>query len=253
MRADKEGRLANGFRGFLPDTFEFFRELAENNNKAWFDRNRTRYERHVSGAFRSLLETLEPFLLKLNPQFETAGKTNGNFSRINRDIRFSKDKSPYKSNYYLYAFDRERDRGSAGRLYVGLSAECVTVGFNIYGGGARDKESALATVFRKRFATNRAIFKKLIQRIVRARRYETYWHRQEKGEWVLHPGLPKHDEDWLTLNAWIARKVFDAESKVVTQPFFLKRIQEIFTELYPLYVFTSIESPRWKSEIQKHI
>jgi uncharacterized protein (TIGR02453 family) len=243
--------MTNGFAGFSSDAFEFFRELAENNNKAWFDRNRWRYEQHVSGAFRSLLETLEPFLLKLNPQFETAGKTNGNFSRINRDIRFSKDKSPYKSNYYLYTYDRRRDRGGAGRLYVGLSAECVTVGFNIYGAGARDKQSALATVFRKRFGARREIFEKLIQCIVRARRYETYWHRQEKGDWVLHPGLPKRDEDWLTLNAWIVRKVFPAESKAVTQPAFVKRIREIFTELYPLYVFTSIESPRWQAELRK--
>src|SRR5512143_2175534 len=144
--------MSNAFRGFSPDAFRFFRELAENNNKAWFDRNRPRYEQHVSGAFKNLLAALEPFLLKLNPQFETSGKTNGNFSRINRDIRFSKDKSPYKSNYYLYVFDRRRDRGATGRLYVGLSAECVTVGFNIYGAWVRDKESALATIFRKRFA-----------------------------------------------------------------------------------------------------
>jgi uncharacterized protein (TIGR02453 family) len=243
--------MNGGFRGFSPDAFQFFRELAENNNKAWFDRNRARYEQHVRGAFRTLLETLEPFLLKLNPQFETAGKTNGNFSRINRDIRFSNDKSPYKSNYYLYAFDRRRERGNTGRLYAGLSAECVTVGFNIYGGGARDKESALATVFRKHFATHRAIFAKLVQRTVRARGYETYWHRQKKGEWTLHPGLPKRDEDWLTLNAWIVRKVFEAESKAVTQPSFAKRIQEIFSELYPLYIFTSVESSRWQAELRK--
>ena len=217
--------MTNGFAGFSHDAFQFFRELAENNNKAWFDRNRSRYEQHVTGAFRSLLGTLEPFLLKLNPQFETAGKTNGNFSRINRDIRFSKDKSPYKSNYYLYVFDRRRDRGDAGRLYVGLSAECVTVGFNIYAAGLRDKECALASVFRKRFVANRAIFDRLLKRIVRARRYETYWHRQERGDWVLHPGLPKRDDDWLTLHAWIVRKVFPAEAKGVTQPAFTERVR----------------------------
>src|SRR5207253_108904 len=121
--------MGQSFVGFTSDSFEFFRELAQNNNKAWFDQNRERYDRHVVGAFRGLLETLEPFLLKLNPHFETSGKTNGNFSRINRDIRFSKDKSPYKPNYYLYVFDGRHDRGHAGRLYVGLSADCLTVGF----------------------------------------------------------------------------------------------------------------------------
>ena len=239
------------FQGFSPDAFEFFRELAGNNNKPWFDRNRPRYEQHVSGAFKELLAALEPFLLKLNPQFETSGKTNGNFSRINRDIRFSKDKSPYKSNYYLYVFDRRRDRGAAGRLYVGLSADCVTIGFSIYGMGSRDKGSALATIFRKRFANDRATFDRLIAKCVRARRYETYWHRQEKGDWVLHSGFPKRDDDWLTLHAWIVRKVFPAEAKIVTSPAILGRILQIFKELYPLYVFSSYQSPRWKKQLRQ--
>lgn len=243
--------MDNGFAGFSPDAFQFFLELAENNNKAWFDQNRPRYEQHVTGAFRSLLAALEPFLLKLNPQFETSGRTNGNFSRINRDIRFSKDKTPYKSNYYLYAYDRRRERGETGRLYVGLSAECVTVGFSIYAAWTRNKETALATIFRKRFATHGAIFDRLLAQTVRARRYETYWHREEKGEWALHPQLPKRDDDWLTMQAWIARKVFPADSKIVTTPAFAKQVQTIFQELYPLQVFTSNASPRWQAELRK--
>jgi uncharacterized protein (TIGR02453 family) len=118
--------MGQPFVGFTSDSFGFFRELAQNNNKAWFDQNRERYDRHVVGAFRGLLEALQPFLLKLNPHFETGGKTGRNFSRINRDIRFSKDKSPYKPNYYLYIFNRSREPQSDGRLYVGLSAECIT-------------------------------------------------------------------------------------------------------------------------------
>lgn len=241
--------MTSTFQGFSPDAFDFFRELAGNNNKPWFDLNRPRYEKHVSGAFKEMLATLEPFLLKLSPQFEVSGKTNGNFSRINRDIRFSKDKSPYKSNYYLYVFDRRRDRGASGRLYVGLSADCLTAGFSIYGVGSRDKESALERIFRKRFASDRATFDRLIAKGVRAGRYETYWHRQEKGDWALHSGLPKRDDDWLTLHAWIVRKVFPAQSKIVTSPAILRRIRDIFKELFPLYIFTSYESPRWQKEL----
>ena len=147
-----------------------------------------------------------PFL-KLNPHFEVGGKTNGSFSRINRDIRFSKDKSPYKSNYYLYVYDGRHDRGHAGRLYVGLSADCLTVGFSIYGSW-RGPKGALETVFRKRVAAHHETFETLLARVVRARRYETYWHREEKGEWAQHAGLPRREEDWQTLHAWVVRKVF---------------------------------------------
>lgn len=62
------------FPGFTEDSFDFFHELAANNNTAWFKANRHRYDQHIVGVFRGLLQTLQPFLLKLNPHFETGGK-----------------------------------------------------------------------------------------------------------------------------------------------------------------------------------
>ncbi len=235
-----------GFRGFRPESFEFFRELGENNNKPWFDRNRSRYDEHVTGAFRGLLAALESPLLRLDPNFETAGKTNRNFSRINRDIRFAKDKSPYKSNYYLYFFDRRRERDETARLYVGLSADCVTVGFSIYGGGRNDS-SALTKVFRKRLQSHPAVLQRVLRGVLRPRRFETYWHCQEKGEWRTHPGLPKHPEDRQTLQAWVVRKVYEPKARAVRRSAFAREVVKIFRELYPLYVFTSISSPRWQA------
>ncbi len=239
------------FQGFRSESFEFFRELARNNNKAWFDQNRERYEQNVVGAFRGLLETLEPFLLKLNPHFETAGKTNRNFSRINRDIRFSKDKSPYKPNYYLYVFDGRYDRGSTGRLYVGLSADCVTVGFSIYATWERKPKGTLESIFRKRLITHRELFQRLVESTVRGRGYETYWHREEKGGWPQHPGLPRREEDWMTLQAWIVRKVFSPQARGLATAAFARRVKTIFAALYPLCVFTSVSSPHWQAELKK--
>ncbi len=241
------------FSGFTSESFEFFRELARNNNKPWFDQNRAHYEEHVTGAFRALLSVLEPFLLDLNPHFETSGKTNRNFSRINRDIRFSKDKSPYKQNYYLYVFDSRRDRQTDGRLYVGLSAECVTVGFSIYGTWKPGANSALETVFRKRLRDEPKDFHRLCARIVRGRRYETYWYRQEqgKGEWAQHAGLPRRPEDSESLQAWVVRKVFLPQARTLGSPAFARQVQRIFAELYPLYVFSSEASPSWKAQLRR--
>jgi uncharacterized protein (TIGR02453 family) len=243
--------MATEFNGFTPDSFTFFRQLARNNNKAWFDAHRSHYEAYVQGAFRGLLVALEPALLKLNPNFETSGKTNGNFSRINRDIRFSKDKSPYKPNYYLYVFDRRRHRAADGRLYVGLSADCVTVGFSIYATWGKGPKGALETVFRPRFEKERAAFLRLVERVVKSRRYESYWHRQEKGEWMLHPGLPRKDEDWLSLQAWIVRKAFEPGPRGLATPAFARQVEKIFAELYPLYVCTSIVGPQWRNAFER--
>ncbi|HUI40675.1 MAG TPA: DUF2461 family protein [Terriglobia bacterium] len=242
--------MVGRFLGFAPQSFEFFRELAKHNYKGWFDAHRELYDAYVTGAMRGLLAELEPFLLELNPNFETSGKTNGNFSRINRDIRFSKDKSPYKSNYYLRVYDAQRSHQTDGCLYVGLSADAVTVGFACYGAWGKGEKSVLDTVFRPRFASHRTMFDGLLERVVGKGRYETYWHRQEKKEWAQHAGLPRRDDDWQTLQAWVVRKVFTPESREVGSPKFAAKVQAIFRGLYPLYVFTSVTRPEWQRNLR---
>jgi uncharacterized protein (TIGR02453 family) len=238
--------MSDLFQGFQEQSFEFFRELAKNNNKPWFDAHRDLYDQHVVGAFRSLLLRLEPALLQLNPHFETDGKTNGNFSRINRDTRFSKDKTPYKSNYYLRVYDARRSPKTDGCLYVGLSADCLTAGFCTYGTWGRGPKGALESVFRPRFGKERAIFDRLLKDTVSRGRCETYWHRQEQREWAQHAGLPRGDSDWLTLQGWVVRRVFKPGSRGLGTPEFAARIEKVFRDLYPLYAFTSVAGPQWR-------
>ena len=80
------------------ETFRFFRDLSRNNRTEWMDSNRDRYKQCVVQPLRALCEELAPAVLKLDPQFETSGRTGANLSRINRDIRFSRDKSPYRTH-----------------------------------------------------------------------------------------------------------------------------------------------------------
>jgi hypothetical protein len=109
----------------------------------------------------------------------------------------------------------------------------------------------LETIFRKRLVSQPEIFDSLLKRIVRSRRYETYWHREEKGDWTQHAGLPRRVEDWQTLHAWVVRKVFMPNSRGLGTPSFANTVQRIFAELYPLVVFTSDLTPQWEAEIRK--
>ncbi|MFQ5779132.1 MAG: DUF2461 family protein, partial [Terriglobia bacterium] len=62
------------FQGFHPEAFRFFRRLARNNHKPWFDRNRALYQQHVAGALKGLFEELAPTMMELDPDFELSGK-----------------------------------------------------------------------------------------------------------------------------------------------------------------------------------
>ena len=119
---------------FKKDTFEFFRELGKHNKKVWMDANRERYQETVVQPFRKLLGEVSPAILRLDERFDVSGRTGANFSRINRDIRFAKDKTPYKTQMYLkFSIPAAGDREN-GQLYIGLSSDSVTAGFRIYSG-----------------------------------------------------------------------------------------------------------------------
>src|SRR6266567_3052075 len=60
---------------FSRETFRFFRDLEKNNRKEWMHENRDRYEAHIVAPFRRLLEALTPAVKKLNPAFDTGGRT----------------------------------------------------------------------------------------------------------------------------------------------------------------------------------
>src|SRR5207247_10043781 len=90
---------------FCRETFRFFRDLEKNNQKEWMHENRDRYEAHIVAPFRRLLEALTPAVKKLNPAFDTDGRTGRNFSRINRASRFAKEKRPYRAHMYLPVYD----------------------------------------------------------------------------------------------------------------------------------------------------
>jgi len=220
---------------FTSETFRFFKELGRNNSKTWMDENRERYRSTVVKPFRDLWEELSPALLELDPRFDVSGRTGSNFSRINRDIRFAKDKTPYKTQMYLKFSVPAPGNGETGQLYVGLSTDTVTAGFRIYSGGKR-KESVLATIGQARVQAQAGWVAKQKKRL--SRRYESYWYTTQKGEWTKHSGWPVGKENWDKILAWIVRrKMSPAAAKRASFP---RDLTKLFCELYPLLRYTSL-------------
>jgi uncharacterized protein (TIGR02453 family) len=222
---------------FRKESFLFFRDLGRNNRKEWMDENRDRYKACIVQPFRCLLDELSPAVLELDSDFDVSGRTGANFSRINRDIRFAKDKTPYKLQMYL-KFQRPSpgDRES-GQLYVGLTKDVVTVGFRLYSGGKR-KESALALIAQPRVDENPQWVAQQKKRL--ASKFESYWYTTEKGEWTKHDGWPTDPAAWNKIQAWIVRKKMSPTA--ATRAAFPGEVLKVFRTLYPLLKFTSIPS-----------
>lgn len=218
---------------FTREIFIFFRDLARNNRKAWMDANRERYQQSVVQPFRRLLEELSPAILQLDSRFDTTGRSGANFSRINRDIRFAKDKTPYRPQMYLKC--SAPFAGETGELYTGLCRDTVTVGFRIYGGLKR-RESAIGMIAEPRLLAEPRWLAQQKQRL--GKRYESYWYKAEKGSWKEQRGWPKGPEDWKKLQGWIVRRKL--KTTQATHASFPRDIGKIFRELYPLLRFTSL-------------
>ncbi len=109
------------FEGFRPAAFTFLRGLAKNNNRAWFEARREIYEAEVRAPMKALVEEMDARFGRFGP--EIIGDPKRAIFRINRDIRFSRDKSPYKTHAACWF-----NHGNATRQ-VGQDAESGSAGF----------------------------------------------------------------------------------------------------------------------------
>ena len=123
--------MAKGYftRGF----FEFLKDLSSHNNRDWFNANQERYEQQVRDPFLLLITDLGPGLKKINPRIVADPRPNrGSMMRIHRDIRFSKDKSPYKT-FVAARFGHKKGKdGALPGYYLRLAPEASLIGGGVW-------------------------------------------------------------------------------------------------------------------------
>ena len=100
------------FTGFPPAAFTFLNGLGENNNRDWFEARRDVYEQALRAPMKALIEEMDARLATFTP--EITGTAKGSMFRIHRDIRFSKNKAPYKTNAACWFFHRD-SKGNVGQ------------------------------------------------------------------------------------------------------------------------------------------
>lgn len=115
---------------FNNDFLEFFKELSYNNNKEWFDANRKRYEQNVKNPFYNFVQDLIDEFRLVYPEIERDAKNC--IFRINKDIRFSKDKTPYKLFTSALISPNGRKNISHPGFYIEFNPEFISIYAGIY-------------------------------------------------------------------------------------------------------------------------
>lgn len=171
---------------FSKKTIAFLRELAKNNNKQWFDLNRQRYEDEVRTPALNYIESMAQPIHKISPHMiVSAKKVGGSMMRVHKDIRFSKDKTPYKTNVGIqFKHERGKDVHAPG-FYLHIEPDSVFIGAGIW----RPENSTLRNV-RLLIDENQAQWKRLSKKLVNKDGFELHGDslkRQPAGFSADHP------------------------------------------------------------------
>jgi uncharacterized protein (TIGR02453 family) len=108
------------FQGFGPQALPFLKALAFHQTKEWFEDNRAAYESQLKGPLGDLVEDLAARFAKAKTPLK--GDRKASLFRINRDVRFAKDKSPYKTNVGA-VLTRTGAKNDVGLLYIHIAAD----------------------------------------------------------------------------------------------------------------------------------
>jgi len=187
---------------FTPVSHRFLRGLARNNNKPWFESHRDEYEQSLREPMRELISEMDARFSTFAP--EICGDPKRSMFRINRDIRFSKDQSPYKTRVACWFFHRraahnvgtEAEGGSAG-FYFHLEP-----GKSLVGAGLWMPPRPQLNRLRDSIAEDPAIFDRMARGLVK--RFgglddDAVLKRMPQGYSETHPGAK-----WLRYQSFTA-------------------------------------------------
>ena len=213
------------FEGFPKKGIDFLRQLKRNNNRAWFQSHRDQYDQNVRFPMQCLIATVEERMADSAPEIDFS-PTKSIF-RIYRDVRFSKDKAPYKTN--IAASFRLRGKksptGSPG-LYVGIEPGEIFVGGGLYL-PTGDQLKAI----RRAIATEPVEF----LGVVNGKRFKRVFGELEGGKLLRAPlGFPKNHPmlDYLRYTQFYVGKVLGDSACLKNR--FSDTVVSVFEDTMPL-------------------
>lgn len=220
--------VTDSFKGFTTDALVFLKELAENNDKAWFEEHRWEYQEHLLRPFQLLVADLSELMLSIDPEFETRPAIDKTISRIYRDTRFSKDKSPYRPRMWLTFKRPSKDWKTTPAYFFELSQDRYRYGMGFYSATRETMERLREMIDEE----TREFWKAMVQ----YRGQDTFHLEGELYKRVRDPEKPDYLQEWyqrknihLICNCEIDQRLLSRE--------LLEELARGYLELVPLYRF----------------
>jgi len=200
------------FPGFGPGLLGFLRGLDRHNEKPWFEKHRERYERDVRAPLAALVEEVDVRLAAFAP--EIVGHPKQSLFRIHRDVRFSNDKRPYKTNVAAWFFhgDAGRGVGGAGTAHggAGFWFDVGVTGASVGGGIWMPPRPTLARL-REAIDEDHESLREILDEPARRRRFgplapEAMLKRMPRGFAESHPAADLLRHQSFTLGRPLAQR-----------------------------------------------
>lgn len=219
------------FQGYSQETFEFFMAIRFNNNREFFQSSRDWYLRAVRNPSLALAETLDPVVAAIDDGIER--RPNRVVSRINRDTRFSRDKSPYR-DYIWLSFKRPTEQKSATMgFYFDVSDEGASYGMGFYG-----DNRPLMDALRQKLAADPETFLEIWRPL--EKKYSLYANTYKRM--AVPENIPPEIENWYRARGfYIARSIRDFD--LIKSPALADVIRAGFEEMAPLYQYMMALEP----------
>ncbi len=208
-------------------TFDFLDILSENNNREWFAENKHLYEEAKADLFVMIAELIKEFAA-IDPQYSADTEPKKALMRIYRDVRFSKNKDPYKKNYGI-AFDVKGYGPNTPSYYLHIQP-----GSCFFGVGFWQPETQVLKMIREEIDYNASEFLSIIEADDFKKTYrlsqEDKLKKAPKGYEIDHPQL-----ELLKLKSFIA--IYNIDDKEFFKPTIVNKLKTAFEIIQPFVLF----------------
>ncbi|MBI5748337.1 MAG: DUF2461 domain-containing protein, partial [Nitrospinae bacterium] len=180
--------MDNRFNGFSQKTLDFLRNLKANNNKTWFEANKKNYQKYLLEPLQNLVVYLGEFMLTIDPHFEIRPAVNKTISRIYRDTRFSKDKSPFRDTMWITFKRPNNDWKDAPAYFFEISPDSYRYGMGFYSASKETMDRLREMIVRKS--------KEFFKVVSLYSKQKVFVVEGEKYKRILNNNIPEEFQDW---------------------------------------------------------